>query len=91
MSGGVAGNRAVLTDGLGHMVNDGARSKAVQNIDVYNLVSRRKENVHPYIMCTNIGDVRAASVFMLATRNIEKGEELFFHYGANYWSEVYEQ
>ena len=89
MGGVVAGDPELHDEGLGHMVNDGARSRSPADADVYRLVSRTKENVHPYIMCTMVEDVRGSTVLMRATRDIEKGEELLYSYGVPYWEEDY--
>ena len=87
MGGVVAGDPELHDEGLGHMVNDGARSRSPADADVYRMVSRTKENVHPYVMCTMVEDVRGSTVLMRATRDIEKGEELLYSYGVPYWEE----
>ena len=86
IGGVIAGDPALLEDGLGHMVNDGARSRSPADVEVYKRISKAKENVIPHILSRFPYDIREATVFMRAIRDIEIGEELFYSYGAAYWS-----
>ena len=86
IGGVIAGDPALLEDGLGHMVNDGARSHSPADVEVYKRISKAKENVIPHILSRFPYDIREATVFMRAIRDIEIGEELFYSYGAAYWS-----
>ena len=86
IGGVIAGDPALLEDGLGHMVNDGARSHSPADVEIYRRISKAKENVIPHILSGFPYDIREATVFMRATRDIEIGEELFYSYGAAYWS-----
>ena len=93
LGGVIAGDPALLEDGLGHMVNDGARSHSPADVEVYRRISKAKENVIPHILSGlpyHEYDIREATVFMRATRDIEIGEELLYSYGAAYWSDDYE-
>ena len=94
----IAGDPKQIKDGLGHMINDGARSKNINDIGIYITISMQKENTEPVIICPQashawstepVYDCNTATVFMRATRDIRKGEELFFHYGAPYWKGDY--
>ena len=94
----IAGDPKQIKDGLGHMINDGARSKNINDIGIYITISMLKENTEPVIICPQashawstepVYDCNTATVFMRATRDIRKGEELFFHYGAPYWKDDY--
>ncbi len=89
MGGTIAGDPERHDAGLGHMVNDGARSHSPADVDIYRRVSMAKENVAPYVMGIRL-DINDYVVFMRATRDITKGEELFYSYGATYWGEDYE-
>ena len=91
MGGVIAGDPALLEEGLGHMVNDGARSRTPADVEVYKRISKAKENVIPHILSGLPYDIREATVFMRATRDIEIGEELLYSYGAAYWSDDYSQ
>ena len=86
IGGVIAGDPALLEDGLGHMVNDGARSHSPADVEIYRRISKAKENVIPHILSGFAYDIREATVFMRAIRDIEIGEELFYSYGAAYWS-----
>ena len=86
IGGVIAGDPALLEDGLGHMVNDGARSHSPADVEIYRRISKAKENVIPHILFRFPYDIREATVFMRAIRDIEIGEELFYSYGAAYWS-----
>jgi hypothetical protein len=87
MGGVIAGDPALLEDGMGHMVNDGARSRSPADVEVYKRISKAKENVIPHILSGLPYDIQEATVFMRATRDIEIGEELLYSYGAAYWSD----
>ena len=50
MGGFIAGDPALLEDGLGHMVNDGARSCSPADVEVYKRISKAKENVIPHVL-----------------------------------------
>jgi hypothetical protein len=89
MGGFIAGDPALLDEGLGHMVNDGARSRSPADVEVYRRVSKAKGNVIPHVLSALPYDIQAATVFMRATRDIEIGEELLYSYGAAYWSDDY--
>jgi len=87
MGGVIAGDPALLEDGLGHMVNDGASSRSPADVEVYKRINKAKENVIPHILSGLPYDIQEATVFMRATRDIEIGEELLYSYGAAYWSD----
>ncbi len=89
MGGVIAGDPALLEEGLGHMVNDGARSRSPADVEVYKRISKAKENVIPHILSGLPYDIQKATVLMRATRDIEIGEELLYSYGARYWSDDY--
>ena len=89
MNGVIAGDPALLADGFGHMVNDGARSRSPADVEVYKRISQAKENAIPYVLSVLPYDIQEATVFMRATRDIEIGEELLYSYGAKYWSDDY--
>jgi hypothetical protein len=89
MDGFIAGDPALLEEGLGHMVNDGARSRSPADVDVYKYISKEKENVIPHVLSGLPYDIREVTVLMRATRDIEVGEELLYSYGAKYWSDDY--
>ena len=91
IGGVVAGDPLRLDEGLGHMVNDGARSRSPADVEVYKRVSKAKENVIPHILSALPNDIQTATVLMRATRDIEVGEELLYSYGAAYWSDDYSQ
>lgn len=65
----------------GQIINDYSRLKSFsdQHIDEYEK-SFSLCNVYP-LLKDNI-------ILMFASRNIKKGEELFFHYGIKYWESV---
>ena len=89
MDGVIVGDPTKLEDGLGHMVNDGARSRSPADVEVYKRISKAKENVIPHVLCGLPYDVHEATVLMRATRDIDVGEELFYSYGDKYWSDDY--
>ena len=83
-------------EGLGHLINDGARiSSPLPGRKVYERVSREKQNVQPAFFTTSCDLSRAAIpsntvCFMVATKPIKAGEELFFSYGPAYWEDELE-
>ena len=84
-------------EGLGHLINDGARisSPLPGRKKVYERVSREKQNVQPAFFTTSCDLSRTAipsntACFMVATKLIKAGEELFFSYGPGYWEDELE-
>ena len=91
-----AGDPDLHEEGLGHMINDGARSRSPADVDIYRRVSLAKQNAMPYVLQAaredGFGRDQALDNFLVqmrAARDIASGEELFFSYGAAYWAEVY--
>ena len=75
-------NRPVLDGWVGQIVNDGAKpsSPSVQDLIQYHYASLAKVNCH---------ELPFGPSPLLATvtsRDVQKGEELFAHYGIEYWS-----
>lgn len=67
---------------LGHFINDGAKCKLNRKIyvDNYMTKSMRKSNC-------SFRDLKALHVAVVATKNIDIGEELFVTYGQDYWKD----
>ena len=63
IGGVIAGDPALLEDGLGHMVNDGARSRSPADVEVYKRISKAKENVINTLMERYSQHVRASLRF----------------------------
>jgi SET domain-containing protein len=64
---------------MGHFINDGAKSNStLKSNDIYYKISKLKENCDFY----SLKDLHIA---IIATKNINIGEELFIHYGIEYW------
>jgi len=68
---------------LGHMINDAARSHNPQDELLYSMISQKRENVRPEAFADK--DMKPKVVYMRATCDIKKGEELYFSYGEPYW------
>ena len=81
----IAGDPDRLEDGVGHLINDGARCPHPGAERIYRRVSLAKENTIPYTLRS--GD--QFLVQMRATRDIAAGEEIFFSYGLPYWRAKY--
>ena len=65
---------------LGHFINDGAKTNSTENSNkIYNEITRIKMNCIFY----NLKDLHIA---IIATKDIEFGEELFISYGIEYWN-----
>jgi len=47
-------------------------------------------NMHPGYTDNITIITKGWKVFMIATRDIQKGEELFFHYSFGYWKHFYD-
>jgi hypothetical protein len=64
---------------MGHFINDGAKSNSIlKSNDIYYKISKIKENCKFY-------SVKDLHIAIIATKNINIGEELFIHYGIGYW------
>ena len=81
----VAGDPDRRDEGVGHLINDGARCQHPGAEEIYRRVSHAKENTVPYTLLCG----REFLIQMRATRDIEAGEELFFSYGLPYWRAKY--
>ena len=62
---------------LGHMLNDAVKLSNPEAAEVYERISALREN------CADVSSEGLR--FMIATRYIKAGEELFYCYGVNYW------
>ena len=67
---------------VGHMINDGHRSKSERDADVYQICSALFANV---TLDVPLYINNFPFVFMVATRDIKPDEEIFFSYGIEYW------
>jgi SET domain-containing protein len=66
-------------DYVGHLINDGAKSNStLKSNEIYYKISKIKQNCDFY----SLKDLHIA---IIATKNINIGEELFIHYGIGYW------
>ena len=65
---------------LGHYINDGFKLKD-GNIYIYNTISLKKANCKIEILNKDL----PMFIQIIATRDINIGEEIFLHYGAEYW------
>ena len=81
----VAADPDRVDQGLGHMINDGARSSSPATERLYNRLSPAKENAAPHTLLCGTEFL----VQIRATRDIKTGEELFFSYGLPYWRKKY--
>lgn len=66
---------------LGHICNDGAMSLGEYDQRLYEVESGEKRNVKVVEKC--------GYVYLVATRNIKRGEELFLTYGLEFWKLFY--
>ena len=67
-------------DYVGHLINDGAKSNStLKSNEIYYKISKIKQNCDFY----SLKDLHIA---IIATKNINIGEELFIHYGVGYWN-----
>ena len=62
----------------GHLINDGAQSHSPQDANVYRTVSLAKLN------CRYM-DILDSHLVIVATRDIQPGEEILATYGYDYW------
>ena len=60
---------------LGHMINDAVKLSSPDSVHVYLRVSRLREN------CIDAQNLNV----MVASRDIQAGEEIFYSYGVKYW------
>jgi hypothetical protein len=64
---------------LGHFINDGARTNSTEKSnEIYLQISNLKRNCQFHIL-------KDLHVAIVATKNINIGDELFIRYGLNYW------
>jgi len=64
---------------LGHFINDGAKTNSTEKSnEIYLQISNLKRNCKFHI-------IKDLHVAIVATKNINIGEELFITYGLNYW------
>ena len=64
---------------LGHFINDGAKTNSTEKQnEIYLKISNLKRNCKFHIL-------KDLHVAIIATKNINIGEELFITYGLNYW------
>jgi len=64
---------------LGHFINDGAKTNSTEKSnEIYLQISNLKRNCQFHIL-------KDLHVAIVATKNINIGEELFITYGLNYW------
>lgn len=72
---------------FGHFINDGAKSNSTIESDIiYQKISLLKENCQFYCPKSKV-----LHVPVIATKDIEIGEELFVHYGISYWQSYNKQ
>ncbi len=71
---------------VGHMINDGAKSSRPEDEQIYLRASIAKSN-SGFVSCDFSDGTYAISI--VAIRNISVGEEIFIHYGYNYWTQYH--
>ncbi len=68
------------------MINDAVMCKTAEAEIIYERVSKLKNNVNIYVLY--LSSTRF-TVWMVAQKNIEANEEVFYSYGVRYWQEMY--
>lgn len=67
---------------VGHMVNDGVSLRSEKHSSLYNSVAPRKNNSIYY-------DIMNVCCAIVATRDIQKDEEVLVTYGCKYWNSLF--
>lgn len=77
---GIIGHPVMANDMsfVGHIINDGAKCSKIEHIELYTNISKSKQNCE-YVL------VEKCTVAMVATRDISENEEIFAHYGSEFW------
>jgi len=64
---------------MGHFINDGAKTNSSsKSDDIYIIISKNKQNCKFYCF-------KELHVAIIATKDINLGDELFIPYGTHYW------
>ena len=85
LNSAIAGDRNLRGDGVAHLINDaidGEKFIREGREREYVILSGRLNNVDIFLYHT---DKSRFSVWFVAQRDLKAGEELFYHYGVEYW------